>query len=59
MGITIFKIFIWEGISSNIRSEISHFTAPLARHLKTKYPTIYPSIYLPNENFEYSYPLIL
>ena len=24
-----------------------------------KLPTVYPTIYLPNKNFEYSYPLIL
>ena len=45
MGITIFKSFILGGISS------------LTRRRKT-FPTIYPTIYLPNENFEYSYPLI-
>ena len=27
------------------------------RRRKTKFPTVYPTIYLPNENFEYSYPL--
>ena len=44
MGITIFKIFIWGGISSDICSEI------------TFYGSIWAS---PNENFEYSYTLIL
>ena len=29
------------------------------RRRKTKFPTVYPTIYSPNENFEYSYPLIL
>ena len=46
MGIAIFKIFIWGGIESDIRSEIT-FTAPLARRRKTKFPTVYPTIYLP------------
>ena len=31
MGITVFKIFIWGGISSDIRSEVM-FLAPLTRH---------------------------
>ena len=35
MGITIFKMFIWGGISSVMWSEIM-FTAPLARRRKTK-----------------------
>ena len=47
MEITIFKIFIWGGISSDIRP------------CKTIFPTVYPTIYLPNENFEYSYPQIV
>ena len=50
MGITIFKFFIWGGISLDIRSEII-FTAT---RRKTKFPTVY----LTNENFEYSYPQI-
>ena len=29
------------------------------RRRKTKFPTIYPTKYLPNDKFEYSYPLIL
>ena len=33
------------------------FTAPLMHRCKTKFPTVYPLIYLPNENFEYSYLL--
>ena len=38
----------------------SRFRAPLARRRKTKYLTVYLTIYLPpNENFEYSYPLIV
>ena len=58
MGITIFKIYIWAGISSNIGSNIT-FTAPLARSSKSNFPTVYPRIYPPNENFEYSYPLLV
>ena len=34
MGIAIFKIFIWRGISSDIRSEIT-FKAPHMHHSKT------------------------
>ena len=61
MGITTFKIFIWRGISSDIRSEIT-FMAPHTRRRKTKFPTVYPPIYLYipmpiYENFENSYPL--
>ena len=39
LGITLFKIFIWGGISSDIRL--------YARRRKTKFPTVYPTIYLP------------
>ena len=28
------------------------------RRRKTKFPTVYLTIYLPKENFEYIYPLI-
>ena len=45
MGITIFKVFIWGGISSDAWE--SHFTAPLPDQRKTKYPTVYLKIYLP------------
>ena len=56
MGITIFKIFIWGGILLDIRSEITFYgSAPAS--LKTKFPTVYPIIYPPNENFDYSCPL--
>ena len=55
MGITKFKLFIWGGILSDLRSEIT-FKAPLAFRRKTKFLTVYLMIY-PNENFEYSYPL--
>ena len=37
MGITIFKMFIWGGILSDIRLE-------LARRRKTKFPTVYATI---------------
>ena len=46
MGKTMFKIFIWGGISSDIRSEITFYGA-LARRRKTKFPTVYPTIYPP------------
>ena len=36
----------------------SPFTAPLVRRRKTKFLTVYPTIYTsPNEKFKYSYPL--
>ena len=49
MGITIFKFVIWGGISSDIRSEILFYgdATPLTRRRKTKFPTVYPTIYLP------------
>ena len=47
MGITIFNNFILGGISSDICVRKSRFTAPLARRRKTKFPTLYPTIYLP------------
>ena len=50
MGITIYKIFIWGGISSDIHSEIT-FTASLTQRRKTKFPTVYPTIYLPKWKF--------
>ena len=37
----------------------SCFMAPLALGRKTKFSTVYPTIYLPNENFQYSYHLII
>ena len=43
MGITKFKNFIWG--ENNI--------------LRLCVTTLYPTIYSPNENFEYSYPLIV
>ena len=42
IGITIFKIFIWGGISLDIRSEITFYGYAHASQ---------------NKNFEYSYPL--
>ena len=53
IDITIFKIFIgWgegggEGISSDIYVLKSGFKAPLAHRHITKFPTVYPTIYLP------------
>ena len=49
MGITIFKIFIWGIISSDIQSEITFQTKFLTYNIQQ-----YTS---PNERFEYSYPL--
>ena len=36
----------------------SPFMAPLTFHPKTKFPTMYLTIYALNENFEYSFSLI-
>ena len=67
MGIAIFKIFIWGGISSDkwlergISSDMwsergiyyriyggkSRLTAPLTCPRKTKFPIVYPMIFLP------------
>ena len=44
-GITVFKIFIWAGIASNIRTEILWFQNVYIRRYTS-----------PNENFEYGYP---
>ena len=51
IGITIFKIFIWGGISSYIRLEITFYGYTRVSP-KTKFLTVYPT-----ENFEYGYPL--
>ena len=56
VGITIFKIIIWGGISSDIRLEVT-FLAPLMCHRKTKFSFICLTITTPNENSEYSYHL--
>ena len=45
--ITVFKMFIWGSISSDIRSEICF----MATH--KRFPNVYPMIHSPNENFEY------
>ena len=58
MWITIFNIFIREGILSDIHSEIS-FLAPPMRLRKTQFPTVYPTTLSPNENFEYNYLLFI
>ena len=56
MGITILKIIIWGGISSDMRLEVT-FLAPLTcRRKKLNFPSICLTITTPNENFEYSYP---
>ena len=54
--IIIFKISFRE-VYRRIYVRKSHFTAPLVRHRKTKFPTVYPRIYLPKLKFEYSFPL--
>ena len=50
MGITIFKISFRE-VYRRIYVRKSRFTAPLARRRKTKFPTVYPTIYLPKWKF--------
>ena len=56
MGIAIFKIFIWGGISSVIWSEITFYGSADASSEDeiSDHITIYTSS---NERFEYSYPL--
>ena len=49
MEITIFRISIWGGISSDIRSEITFYSSSVTK--KTKFPTVYPTIYLPKIKF--------
>ena len=51
MGITILKIIIWGGISSDMRSEVT-FLASLLCHRKAKFPSICLTITTPNENFK-------
>ena len=46
IGIIIFKIFIGK-IDRRTYVRKSRFTAPLACHRNTKFPTVYPTIYLP------------
>ena len=50
MGIAIFIISFWE-VYRRINGRKSRFTAPLARRHKTKFPTVYPTIYLPKLQF--------
>ena len=52
MGITIFKIFFWGDISSNIRSEITLYGSSRASPYIRRYSS-------PNKKFEYSYSLII
>ena len=55
MGINIFKIFMWGGISSDICSEITFYCLRVAVKLDFRpYIRRYTS---QNQNFEYSYPL--
>ena len=57
MGITVFKIFIWGGISSDIRSDVLRLRLRVSVKLNFRpYIRRYTS---PNENFEYSYPLTM
>ena len=56
MGITIFKIFIWGGILSDIRLISSEIH--LLGTVKLNFPSYIRQYISPNENFEYSYPLI-
>ena len=57
MGITIFKILIWGGISSDIRSKNTFYRSlPPTSPLRLNRPYI-PPYTSQNENFEYSYPL--
>ena len=55
MGITIFKQpyskFSFGEVNHRIYLRKSHFTAPLARRWKTKFPTVYQRIYLPKWKF--------
>ena len=65
MGITIFKIFIWGDISSDIPSEImySRYTVGnfvlrrrMSGAVKQNFRPYIRRYTSPNENFEYSYP---
>ena len=57
MGITVFKIFIWGGISSDICSEITFLRLRLHVAVKQNFRPYIRRYTSPNENFEYSYPL--
>ena len=46
MGITIFKIFIWGGISSDIRSEITFYGSAYASPLNLLSNRIYRGSYM-------------
>ena len=60
MGITIFKVFIWGGISLNIHSEINVLQLRSCVTIKlNSQPYIWRYNTSPNENVEYSYPLII
>ena len=53
MGITIFNIFTWGGISSDIHSEITFYG-----YVHASRKNYISDCISTNENFEYSYPLI-
>ena len=57
MGITILKIILWGGKSSNMRSEVTFLAPPKRFTEKLNFPSICLTITTSNENFEYSYPL--
>ena len=57
MGITILKIFIWGGISLDIRSEITVLKLRLRVTVKPNFSPCIRRYTSSNENFEYSYPL--
>ena len=51
--ITVFKLFIWDGISSDIQSENFYGDA---RAIKRDFRTYIRRYTFPNEKFEYDYP---
>ena len=59
MGITIFKIFIWGGISSDIRSKIMFYASACASPKKLNWTLCMRQYTSLNENFEYSYSPIV
>ena len=57
MGITILKMIIWGGISSDMRLEVTFLAPPTCHRKKLNFLSICLTITTQNENFEYSYPL--
>ena len=57
MGITKFKMFIWGGISSDIRSKTPFLWFHQCVAVKLNFRPYIRRYTSPNENFEYSYPL--